>query len=117
MLSDPQSVTVSGTARSLPLVDPGTGSHRGYRSADGNTVLLVKQNTQKQRFRREIRLTETKVATDPLTSANTNASTSIYLVVDEPRYGFSDAELGALIEGLKAFLTPALQARILQGEM
>jgi len=92
-------------------------SENVYTSADGKIAMTTKQNTTAKRFRREVRLAQTKLAADPISAVNAEAGTSVYLVVDEPRNGvFSDAEIGYLIDGLKAWLTSANYNKILIGE-
>jgi len=115
MLTDPQSVTINAVAVSLPRTQI-SATQNSYTSADGNTAMVTKQNVTKARFRREVRLTQKKVAADPISAVNKEIGVSVYLVVDEPRAGFSDAEIGYLIDGLKAWLTSANYTRVLGGE-
>lgn len=115
MLSDPQSVTINAVATSLPKTQNGTTANV-YTSADGNTSMTVKQNATASRFRREIRLSQKKVAADPISGVNKELGVSTYLVIDEPRAGFTDAEIGYLIDALKAWLTSANYNKVLGGE-
>lgn len=116
VLTDPQSVTINGSVVSLPLTSQGP-TVKTYTSADGNTAMTTKQNITAKRFRREIRLSQTKIATDPISAVNAEAGASVYLVVDEPRNGvFSDTENGYLIEALKTWLSSANYNKILGGE-
>jgi hypothetical protein len=115
MLADPQSVTINAVATSLPCTQSGA-AQRTFTSADGNTAMVTKQNVTKTRFRREIRLTQRKVAADPISAVNKEIGVSVYLVIDEPRAGFSDAEIGYLIDALKAWLTSANYNKVLGGE-
>lgn len=115
MLSDPQSITVSTVAKSMPLVKSGEG-FRAYEHEDGYR-LTTKQTTSQKRFRREVRIEKAKIAADPLTAVNNNVSCSVYVVIDEPRNGFTDAELLAVTKALKDFMSDAMIDRILDGEM
>lgn len=115
MLADPQSVTINAVATSLPKTDNGVTANT-YTSSDGNTAMTVKQNTTASRFRREVRLSQQKIAADPISAVNKQIGASVYLVIDEPRTGFSDVELGYLIDALKAWLTSANYNRVLGGE-
>jgi hypothetical protein len=115
MLTDPQSVTVNAVAISLPRVQEGNGVHV-YASADGNQTMTTKQNTSASRFRREVRLSQRKIAADPISAVNKEIGLSVYLVIDEPRTGFSDAEIGYQIDALKAWLTSANYNKVLGGE-
>lgn len=115
MLTDPQSVTINGAATSLPLTNT-SPTKRSYTSADGKTRLDVSQLQTKTRFRREFRLSQVKIALDPLTATNNEVSASVIIAVDEPKVGFSDAELGYLIDSVKAAFTSSTYTKILGGE-
>nr|UJQ85348.1 MAG: hypothetical protein 2 [Leviviridae sp.] len=115
MLTDPQSVTINAVAVSLPRTQM-SPTVNTYTSADGNTTMLTKQNITASRFRREVRLQQSKVAADPISGLNKQLGTSVYLVIDEPRSGFSDAEIGYLIDALKGWLTSANYTKVLTGE-
>jgi hypothetical protein len=117
MLADPQSVTINAVATSLPRVSPLSPTANQYVSADAKTTLTTKQNTTAKRFRREVRLSQTKIAADPISAVNAEAGTSVYFVVDEPRNGvFTDLEIGYLIDALKGWLTSANYNKVLGGE-
>lgn len=116
MLADPQSVTVNAVAIPLPRTQQGT-SQNVYTSADGKTVMTTKQNVSASRFRREVRLAQTKIAADPISAINKESGLSVYLVIDEPRSGvFSDTEIGYVIDALKAWSTSANYNKVLGGE-
>jgi len=116
VLADPQSVTVNAVAISLPRTIQGATSNV-YTSADGKTTLTSKQNSTSKRFRREIRLSQTKVAADPISAINAESGVSVYFVIDEPRSGvFTDAEIGYLIDALKTWLSSANYNKVLGGE-
>nr|UJQ85891.1 MAG: hypothetical protein 2 [Leviviridae sp.] len=119
MLADPQSVTINGVATSLPRTLNGATSNE-YTASDGNTKMIVKQNNTATRFRREIRLSQQKVAADPISALNALSGCSVYLVIDEPRNGvFTDAELGYLVTALVGWLSASSYAKtnaVLGGE-
>ena len=116
MLADPQSVTINAVATSLPRTQQGP-TNNVYTSADGKTVMTTKQNITSARFRREVRLAQTKIAADPISAVNKESGVSVYFVVDEPRNGvFSDAEIGYLIDALKTWLSSANYNKVLGGE-
>jgi hypothetical protein len=115
MLADPQSVTVNAVAISLPRTVNGA-TQNVYTSTDGNTFMTTKQNVTKDRFRREVRLSQKKIAPDPISAVNTEKGYSVYLVIDEPRAGFTDAEIGYAIDALKAWLTSTNYNKVLGGE-
>jgi hypothetical protein len=115
--SDPQSVTVSGTASSLPRTSSGTNSG-AFQSPDGAIVLKV-SNAYGKRNRRTVRLEHAKIAADPLTAANTKFSMTAYVVVDTPVVGYSVAEAQAVVAALTKWLTDTSGsnvAKLLGGE-
>lgn len=115
MLADPQSVTINAVATSLPRVSQGA-SQNLYTSVDGNTSMTTRQNKTATRFRREVRLSQQKVAADPISAVNKQIGVSVYLVIDEPLYGFTDTEIGYLIDALKAWSTSTNYNKVLAGE-
>lgn len=116
MLADPQSVTINAVAIPLPKTASGQ-TVNVFTSADGKTQMTTKQNSTAKRFRREVRLSQTKIAADPISAVNSEVGMSVYLVIDEPKSGvFTDAEIGYVIDGLKAWLTSVNYNKVLGGE-
>lgn len=115
MLADPQSVTINAVATSLPKTSSGQTVNT-FTSADGVTTMTTKQNATSSRFRREVRLSQHKVVADPISGLNKDLGLSVYLVIDEPKSGFSDTEIGYLVEALKTWLTAANYNKVLGGE-
>lgn len=101
--ADPQSVTISGTANSLPRT--GSGDNTGsFMKDDGNVKMSVSHRYNK-RTSRTIRLDHRKVAADPLIPTNnTNYSMSIRVVVDVPPIGYTPTEVKAIWDGFLANL-------------
>lgn len=102
MLSDPQSVTISGSAISLPRTSSGVNSG-SYQSNDGTVKLSVSHQYGK-RIRRTVRLEHSKIAADPLSAANTKYSMTSYIVIDVPPVGYTVAEAKAVWDGFAAAL-------------
>jgi len=115
VLADPQSVTINAVATPLPKTLNGPTTNV-FTSADGVTSMTTKQNTTATRFRREVRLSQHKVAADPISGVNKDLGLSVYVVIDEPRSGFTDLEIGYLVDALKAWLTSANYNKVLGGE-
>lgn len=118
--SDPQSITLTSGAVSLPRTASGvnTGS---FTANDGTSQLVVAStggNTK--RVRRSFRLNASKIVTDPLASdRNIPVSMSVYLVVDMPPTGFSVADATDQVKALMGNLsasTYANLAKLLGGE-
>jgi hypothetical protein len=118
MYADPQSVTVNSVAQSMPRQGTATPERIGsFSTADGTFTFDVRQNKSANRFRREVRLTQKKVAADPISAVNKEVSTSVYITVDEPRWGFTDVELGYLTAAIITWFTNANRDKLLGGEL
>lgn len=118
MYADPQSVTVNAVAQSLPRQGTASPDRIGsFATADGTFQFDVRQNKTSNRFRREVRLTQKKVAADPITTLNKEISSSVMIVVDEPRWGFSDVELGYLTSAIISWFTAGNRDKLLGGEL
>lgn len=115
MFADPQSVTINTVPVSLPRVLVGSGEAT-YRSADETVQMRISHQDSKGRKRRMVRLDQTVIAADPLTAENASQKAGIYLVVDEPSFGFTDTQLDYLVDALIAWLSSANIAKILGGE-
>lgn len=115
MFADPQSVTVNAVPVSLPKVNIDS-SAATYRSADETLQMRISHQDVKGRKRRMVRLDQTVIAADPLTAENASQKAGIYIVVDEPSFGFTDAQLDFLADALIAWLTSANIAKLLGGE-
>lgn len=116
MYTDPQSVTINSVTKSLPRVKNGE-MNSTYVTADGEYQLRISHQTSKKRIRRMIRLDHTKIAEDPLTAVNAQMTAGIYLVIDEPSVGFTDAELVLLYNGFGAYIAQeSVRDKLLGGE-
>lgn len=113
--SDPQSVTISGAATSLPRTGLSTNSGT-FEANDGSTALVV-THTKGRRNRHIIRLDVSKVVADPLVSGmNTKVSMSAQVHVDVPLTGYTVADQLAVVKALNAFLTDAKVTQLLGNE-
>jgi hypothetical protein len=111
MLADPQTVTISSVAQTLPAIGRGVNTS-SYQKDDG-TVKLTVSHSYGKRTRRTARLDFSKIAVDPLVSAqNIKYSMSAYLVIDTPITGFTVAEAKAIVDGLTAYLTASSGAKV-----
>lgn len=115
MFTDPQTVTINSIAKSMPKIKVGT-TDATYRTADETFQLRISHQSTKSRTRRMVRIDQTVIAADPLTSVNTSQTAGVYLVIDEPKFGFDDATLDYLVDGLVAWLTAGNIAKLLGSE-
>lgn len=111
--ADPQEITVDAVPHSLVRV--GFGENTGsFRTNDGLISASV-AHQYGRRTRRTLRLEHSKIAPDPLISAqNVKHSMSTYIVSDTPVTGYTVSEAKAVIEGLLSFLSATSGARVTQ---
>lgn len=112
--ADPQSITVNAVPKSMPRISSGE-SQSVYKTADDEFSMRISHQTSKSRKRRMVRIDQKVVAADPLTAENTYQTAGIYLVVDEPEFGFSDTELGYLVSALSDWLAAGTNTAKLLG--
>jgi len=108
MFSDPQSVTVSGAAKTLPRVSAGEFAGT-FRASDGAFVLTVKHN-QGKKDRSVVSLEQRKIGANPLDpSRNLPYNARAYAVLEGPGggTGFTSTELEDLVKALAAYLSAA----------
>lgn len=121
MFTEPQTVTVGGGAKSLARIGSPQPQRKGvFATADGVYTYNVSQDVTANRFRREVRLTSSKVAADPVSAVNKQVGASLIIVVDSPRWGFSAVELEDMYTGLVANLEAGTNAnlkKLLGGEL
>jgi len=104
MLVDPQVITLSEAALTLPRTAV-TSDGAKYSSPD-TTLKASVRHTYGRRNRHSVQLTFDKVAADPLlSSANRRLSMSTWILVDVPPEGFTIAEQVALVKALTTWLT------------
>lgn len=104
--TDPQTITINAVGKVCNRVSSGD-KRSVYSTSDEEFKLTISHQESKSRTRRMVRIDQRVVAADPLTSVNEYKSTGVYMVIDEPEYGFSDTEIDYLVQGLCDFLTTA----------
>ena len=118
-LSDPQSITITGVANSLPNVSR-VERNAVYSKDDGTVVEKVNHNVGKARTRRQVRLDMSKVTADPYIPAQNRRLGASYIIsMDVPNEGFSVTEQKDALKGLFAQLqatSDAMLIKILGGE-
>lgn len=110
-LADPQTVTIDSVPIELARIKS-DGFRSEYLSSDEVLKMTVSHQEVKGRTRRMVRLDQRVVAADPLSSANEYKSLGVYIVIDEPEYGFDDGAIDNAVQGLIAWLTTANVAKI-----
>jgi hypothetical protein len=116
--TDPQSITISGSAISLPRVSSLANASE-YTSADG-LVKLSAAHAYGRRVRRTLRVDHAKISADVFVpSQNVRQSMSCYMVFDLPTAGYTNAEAKAVYDGYKALISASSDAiitKLLGGE-
>jgi len=118
MLADPISVKVAGVATNHPRTGIGSESNV-YSVADGSSQIRVGGSKSRNRDRKYISNTKAKIAADPLTAVNQSVSATVTVSINAPLWGFTTAELKALVLDSLDFLSATSGAnadKILGGE-
>jgi hypothetical protein len=112
-IADPISVDIGAGAVSLPRI--GFGQTSGiFQSADTKLKVTFSHATGK-RIRSVARLDVNKIAPDPLFPAqNTPYSMAMYVVVDVPLVGFSQADQQGVYTGLTGMLNATSYATLIK---
>lgn len=111
-LADPQTVTIDTTPYTCNRISS-DGFKSVYATSDENLRLTVSHQESKNRTRRMVRLDQRVVAADPLSSVNEYKNLGVYLVVDEPEFGFDDTAIDNVAQGLQALCDSTFMAKIL----
>lgn len=104
MLNDPQTITISGTANTLPRVST-TPTGAVYANPDSTVTFDVTHN-RGRRNKHMVRIRTDKVAADPLlANVNRRLSMSGWFALDVPPEGFTVTEMVATLAALATWLT------------
>lgn len=111
---DPLVVTVNAIAQSMAMNDASKPYSKSYKKDDDSYSAVV-SHTYGKRTRSTYRLNQKKFTPDPFIPAqNMQVSASVYLVVDRPITGMTNAELKLMVEGFCASLTATSGANIVK---
>lgn len=114
--TDPQSITINSAAVSMPRVES-AGMKSIYRDAtDEHTLTISHQKTGKKRTRHSVRIDVRDIVANPLTAENDYEEISLYIVIDEPDYGFEDTDIQAILTGFLAWFTSGNVLKVLGKE-
>lgn len=106
-LTDPQTVTINGTAIALPRVLTGTETGK-FVSADGLSTVIVEPTRNGKSKRVSARLDQQKVTTDPLVSTtNVMKGITISVAVRRDNDGYSDADAKKALTGFLTWIQSA----------
>lgn len=120
MFSDPQSVTVNAVAQSLPRIGTLAPNSGRFQKDDASYVLTLSHVVGK-RTQRKLRLDHSKIITDPFASdRNIPVNSSIFVTLDAPAVGYTNAELVNMIVAVADWLkatTNANTTKLVGGEV
>lgn len=118
-LADPQNITIATVAETFNRIST-EGQRSIYQVDDEDYSFTVSHQTSgkgsNSRTRRMVRLDARTVAANPLTSVNEFKTAGVYLVIDEPEYGFSDTVLDGLVQALKSWATTTNVLKVLTNQ-
>lgn len=113
--ADPQTITVATVAKTLNLI-LNDKTKSVYTKDDLEYTFTISHQQSGKRTRRMVRVDRKKVAADPLTAINSEMNLGIYLVIDEPPFGFTDTEMWDVVAALSAWLTNANVLKVLSAQ-
>jgi len=115
MFADPQSLTIATVAQTLPATERNGQTSVYKKDDDAYRLTIGHQYGRRNRF--TVRLDAQKIAPDPLAASNNQIYTaSVYLVLDKPPVGYTNAELKDMAVALSAWATSANLLKVLGGE-
>lgn len=118
MLTDPQSVTISGNARTLPRLEERPDTNVYSDRVNGVDLFVTQRVDKKGTFRPTYSLVISDIVTDPITGLKSRVPTSITISAAIP-VGKTVADAEALYVAANAALTAstnALLRKVLGGE-
>ncbi len=118
MLTDPQTVTISGAARTLPRLEERSETNVYSDRANGVDLFVTQKVDKNNVLRSSVSLVRTSVVTDPITDVKSVRPVSGSIAFAIP-VGYTIADAEALYVALTASLSAssnALLKRILAGE-
>jgi hypothetical protein len=118
MLSDPQSVTISGTARTLPRLEERADTHVYTDRVNGIDLYVTQKVDKNDNLRTSVSLVSSEVYVDPITGLKSRLRPSVTVSAQQP-FGVTAGAAESLYDALTTALgasTKALLKKILGGE-
>ena len=110
--ADPQKIKISGVETSLPRVRTGD-LKSSYESNDGLIDLTYSTLEKSARLHHVARVDHSKITSDPyIPTQNQKVGLSVYLTINRPEVGYTNAEVLAIVTGLIEQLTAETSAKI-----
>lgn len=113
--SDPIDITYSGgTVHMYRVQDNQLASV--YQNDDRTLRLTISHQPGKGVTRRMVRLDQTKIAADPISTVNKSVNAGVYLVIEDPDFGFTDSDVTTLEAALGSILVSGTFTKLLRDE-
>jgi len=115
MFTDPQTITVSGVAKTMPKI-LSDGMKAVYQTSDSLFTETIshqisgKPGSVKQRSL--VRYDQKAIVADPLTAANDYETLSVQIVFERPEFGFTAAQQDAFWTAIKTQFNTAMSDKI-----
>lgn len=103
MFADPQEVTIDSVEKTLPRVKQ-EPTKATYATSDELWSLTISHLRGGNRTRTMARLDQRAIVADPLGGPNDFDTVGVYLVIDRPDFGFSNAQVSQIVAGLTGWL-------------
>jgi hypothetical protein len=104
MFADPQSITVAGSAKSMPRMSSKDTSSV-YQTQDGNWKLMISHKVQGEKIRTVARFDQRIIAADPISAVNDFAFNTWYIVNERPTSNvFTATQVSDQVTGFKTWL-------------
>jgi len=125
MLSDPQSITIDGSARTMPRVGstqssrPQLVAQSTYRTADGVYSIATQSFRHRQSGQRRAEVILRKVVPDLSSSTNYvgDIISGVGLVFETDPFGYGNSDLSNVRTALLSLVDTTLMNRIVAGEV
>lgn len=116
--SDPISITIDGTAYTLPRTS--TQGNKGRYSTSDGLIAVTADHQYGSRYRHVIRIDHSKITSDPFIPAqNAKTGMNAYLITDYAPQGYTNTEVQKVTQGFLTWLTSSSYAnyvKLLGGE-
>lgn len=109
--ADPLSITVAGSAKSMPRVQ-NQGLRSVYKTNDTKFTLTISHQESGTRVRSLVRVDQHDIVPDPLTSVNAWEDMSIQIVFDRPLTGFTSTQVNDLFAAIKTAMDSTFVGKI-----
>lgn len=113
--ADPQSITINAVPYSLPRISA-VDMKSLYATADDTLQMTISHQESKGRTRRMVRIDKRVIATDPLMATSSYQNLGVYIVIDQPDFGYSITDIDNIVQGFKTWLSTSNVTKVCGAE-